>query len=453
MKSVCILLQNHYEPDIRVRRKAEALVAAGYAVDVLALRSTFAASKTYQLNGVTVYTISLGKKRGSLLRYLFEYVAFFVWCFFKLFSLHRKKRYAVVDVNNLPDFLVFAAAWAKWKGAKLVFDMHEITPEFYISKYGMKESSIMVKLLKLVERASFKFADHVITITEPIKELLRTRGLPASKCTVVMNSVDEALFQAPVTVVPEPAAAAAPGKFIMMYHGTLTRIYGLDIAIEAFSLVHKQMPGAQFWILGGGPERKALEELCRNLGVDNKVSFIGNVLPQEVRQWLHRSDVGVLATRRDVFLDFSFSNKLSEYIIMDKPVIASRLRTIHHYFTEQALAFFEPGKAQELAEQMLRLYADPALRAKFVEKAKQEYAPINWEVMKHRYSFYGVCALLVLQSLGAQEITGSISGEVRDTSGSVMPGVKVTVLNIGTKEASQQHVPLTAQVAFSHASV
>ncbi len=52
--------------------------------------------------------------------------------------------------------------------------------------------------------------------------------------------------------------------------------------------------------------------------------------------------------------------------------------------------------------------------------------------MKHRYSFYGVCALLALQSLGAQEITGSISGEVRDTSGSVMPGVKVTVLNTGT---------------------
>jgi len=34
---------------------------------------------------------------------------------------------------------------------------------------------------------------------------------------------------------------------------------------------------------------------------------------------------------------------------------------------------------------MLRLYADPALRGRFVEKAKQEYAPINWEVMKHRY--------------------------------------------------------------------
>ena len=37
MKAVCILLQNHYDMDIRVRRKAEALVAEGYEVDVLAL--------------------------------------------------------------------------------------------------------------------------------------------------------------------------------------------------------------------------------------------------------------------------------------------------------------------------------------------------------------------------------------------------------------------------------
>jgi hypothetical protein len=45
-------------------------------------------------------------------------------------ALFHKKRYAVIDVSNLPDFLVFAGLHAKWKGAKIVLDMHEITPEF-----------------------------------------------------------------------------------------------------------------------------------------------------------------------------------------------------------------------------------------------------------------------------------------------------------------------------------
>src|SRR5213594_3580563 len=53
--------------------------------------------------------------------------------------------------------------------------------------------------------------------------------------------------------------------------------------------------------------------------------------------------------------------------------------------------------------------------------------------MKYLLVFIG--ALLTVQTLYAQEITGTISGEIRDTTGSVMPGVKVTVLNTGTNVA------------------
>src|SRR5262245_2320420 len=53
-----------------------------------------------------------------------------------------------------------------------------------------------------------------------------------------------------------------------------------------------------------------------------------------------------------------------------------------------------------------------------------------------KYSlFLIICSLLALQAIRAQEITGTISGEIRDTTGSVMPGVKVTVLNTGTNVA------------------
>jgi len=190
MKAVCILLQNHYEVDIRVRRKAEALLAAGYRVDVLSLRSPYSKSTHYSLNGANVYTISLGKKRGSLGRYFFEYLIFLFWALFKVTSLMPRRKYAVIDVNNLPDFLVFAACCAKWRGAKVVFDMHEITPEFYMSKYGIKPDSWRIRLLKSIEKGSFNFADHVITINEPIESLLLSRGLPLRKFTVIMNSAD-----------------------------------------------------------------------------------------------------------------------------------------------------------------------------------------------------------------------------------------------------------------------
>jgi len=387
MKAVCILVQNHYEIDIRVRRKAEALVAAGYTVDVLALESSFSKSKRFTLCGVNVETIGLGKKRGSLLRYFYEYAAFLIWCFYKLAVRMglQGRHYTVVDVNNLPDFLVFAAVYAKWRGARVVFDMHEITPEFYISKYGMQENSFVIHLLKWIEKISFDFADHVITINEPITNLLITRGLTPGKSTEIMNSVDESIFEKALKSAPALKPGEEQPPFVMMYHGTLTHIYGLDIAIEAFGLAQKEMPGAQFWILGGGTEKAALEALVKKVGLDGRVRFVGSVRPEAVPEWLSRCDVGVLATRRDIFLDFSFSNKLSEYIIMGKPVICSRLKAIRHYFSEEGLSYFEPNQPADLAKQMLRVYRDKALQAKLAAKAKQEYLPIRWEVMKDRY--------------------------------------------------------------------
>src|SRR5438067_13870170 len=134
MASVCFVVQNVYDIDPRVRRKAEALVAAGHSVDVLALR-VLNGKKSYSLNGVNVRTVSLGKNRGSLGRYFFEYAMFFLWVAFRAPLQMLWRRYAAIDVNTLPDFLVFAPALAKWMGAKLILDLHEIAPEFFMSKY------------------------------------------------------------------------------------------------------------------------------------------------------------------------------------------------------------------------------------------------------------------------------------------------------------------------------
>ncbi len=383
MKSICIVVQNFYDLDIRVRRKAEALVAAGYSVDVLALRGADT-PKHYTLGGVNVSTISLGKKRGSLLRYAFEYGIFLLWAFFRLTFDMRRRHYAVVDINTLPDFLVFAGLFAQRQGAQLVLDMHEITPEFYMSKYEIAENSWLIGLLKWQERASFRFADRVITINEPIEDLLCGRGLEREKSTIIMNSADEANFAVNNSASAD-AAAATPASFRMIYHGTLTRLYGLDIAVEAFAIAQKDMPGAEFWILGGGPEAPLLARMVKERALESQVKLLGMVKPAEIPAYLSKCDVGVLPIRRDIFLDFAFPNKLAEFIVMGNAVIISRLKAIRHSFSDDALAFAEPNDPADLARQMVRLYRDNELRRHLVANARKEYAPIRWEVMKERY--------------------------------------------------------------------
>lgn len=174
-------------------------------------------------------------------------------------------------------------------------------------------------------------------------------------------------------------------KFVMMYHGTLTHIYGLDIAIEAFALVHDEMRGAELWILGSGPEQNALKSLAQSRGLSSKVKLIGQVNSKEIPEWLSQCSVGILPIRRDVFLDFAFPNKLAEFIIMRKAVLVSRLNAIRHYFSEEALAYADPNDPMDLGRQMLRLYRDPELRARLAWRASEEYSPIRWELMKQRY--------------------------------------------------------------------
>ena len=382
-KTACMVVQNFYDSDIRVRRKAEALVAAGYEVVVFALKGP-SHQKTYMLEGVEVHTFALGKKRGSLLRYALEYFTFLMWSLACVTFYMRKRRFAFIDINTLPDFLVFCAFPARYMGAAVILDMHEISPEFYMSKYGVSEKSALVVLLKFIERLSLNFADRVITINEPIRDLLCSRGLARSKCTVITNSADEKRY-VPAEMSEGGEAVADPEAFVMMYHGTLTHIYGMDIAVEAFGMVSDQMPKAQLWILGDGPDANLLHSLVQKLCIGSKVRFVGRIAQDEIPAWLNRCDVGVLPLRSDVFMEYASPNKLPEFIVMGKAVIVSRLAAIRRCFSEDALAYFEPNSPADLAKQMVRLYGDSALRNKLAIRAREEYAPIRWRVMKERY--------------------------------------------------------------------
>lgn len=382
-KRVCFITQSYYDVDPRVRRKAEALVAADYEVDVLALRDE-GGEAAYSLNGVNIRTCTIGKLRGSQLRYAFEYLTFFLWACIRVTVQMFRRHYAVIDVNTLPDFLIFAGVFARWKGAKLVLDMHEITPEFYMSKYGIAPTSWMIRFVKYLERISFAFADHVITINDPIQHLLIGRGLKESKATVITNSADDARF-AEACGTSKDENERDTGRFVMVYHGTLTRIYGLDIAIEAFAKVHDKMPGAELWILGDGPEQATLGALTSQYGLADKVKIFGRVPSDEIPMWLGKCDVGLLPIRRDVFLDYAFPNKLPEFIISGKTVIVSGLKAIQYYFSDDAVAYFEPNNASDLAQQMLRMYCDPELRERLTHRALVEYRPITWNRMKDRY--------------------------------------------------------------------
>ena len=147
MTKVAAVVFSYYRWDARVRREAESLVEAGMSVDVICLQKE-GESKEETINGVSVRRLPLGRKRAGQFRYIFEYFAFTLLALMRLSVRHVSRRYDVVHVHNMPDFLVFTALLPRLTGSKIVLDLHDPTPEVYMAKYSMGPEHPVVKVLR-----------------------------------------------------------------------------------------------------------------------------------------------------------------------------------------------------------------------------------------------------------------------------------------------------------------
>ncbi|HZD10310.1 MAG TPA: glycosyltransferase, partial [Candidatus Binatia bacterium] len=195
-KRHCMVVHAYYPVgETRVQRQALALRKQGYEVDVICLRHT-GETPTQQEDGVTIYRLPLKRhRRGGFALQMLEYLAFFALAFWKLLFLYPKRRYRVVQVHNLPDFLIFAALFPRFGGARLILDLHDLMPEFFAARTGRPMDSLVVRAVAWQEQVACRFADHVITVTDVWKETLVQRGVPAEKVSVVMNVADPGIFR------------------------------------------------------------------------------------------------------------------------------------------------------------------------------------------------------------------------------------------------------------------
>jgi glycosyltransferase involved in cell wall biosynthesis len=375
-KRICIIVQDYYPQDVRVRKEVRALKRQGHDVYVLALHQP-GLKRHEVVDGVEVYRGGFAKKRSGVLRYVAEYAAFFLFCLLRLNILDAKNQIDVVEVCTLPDFLVFSAIIQKIKGRRIVLDMHEIMPEFFMSKFKVGRKNRIVKLLTLLEKSSLRFADGVITVNEPIRKIFEKRAIPEKHIEVVMNTVDETS----VTALERKAHTG----FNCVYHGTITDLYGLDTAIQAFSMASRHCSDMRFHIFGNGPEAAKLRRLARDLKVEESVVFHGYVEYQEMLEKLEEMDLGILALRKDVFLNLSFSNKLAEYIYFKIPVVTSDLDSTRHYFDESHILYYEAGNVADLQSKIFFAYQNREKIRRMAEEAREKYKDMDWSVMEKRY--------------------------------------------------------------------
>ena len=379
-----MIVHAYYEEDARVRRQAEWLVAHGRPVDVLALRRPGDPERVV-IEGVAVRRLPVRRHQGAGIHvYVAEYLAFLGRSMAALTAAHRRRRYALVEVHSLPDFLVFAALPLRLVGVPVLLDLHEAMPEFFRSRFPGAAGPVPHALLRLQERLSTGFAGAVMTVNDALADRLVALGVPSEKVSVILNTPRLDLFD-PARCPARPFRV--DGALRLVYAGALTPTYELDVVVDAVALVASRRPDldVRLDVFGRGDTEARLRARVAERGLYGRVVLHGRIPLEEVPAALAAADIGIAPTRRDRFTDVSLSTKLFECAAMEKPVVASRLPTVERYFAPDAVATYAPGDAEDLAAVLVRLADDPAERAARVARTDALVASLGWEAEAVRY--------------------------------------------------------------------
>lgn len=365
----------------RTVREAAALVGSGWEVDVIATRRHGERSRE-TINGVNVIRLPLVHKRGvGLAQFFWEYFAFASLATALTAWRQLRRRYRVVQVKGPPDFLIVAAAVPKALGAKVVLDVHDLSSDMFSMRFeGRQWARAAESALRLVERVACSFAHAVVTVHEPYRQELARRSVPARKVTVVMNSVDERLL-------PREPLDPTPAAFRIVYHGTVTPHYGVELMVDAFAHVREHVPDARLEIYGEGDQLPRVIARAAEIGVGDAVCSSDGYLPHEdVLAKVAGASVGVVPNLPVKLNRFALSTKLMEYVALRVPVVIADLPTLRAHFSEREACFFRAGDAAALAAALRSVAEDPDAAATRAEAARRRYdRDYRWPTSAERY--------------------------------------------------------------------
>ena len=224
-------------------------------------------------------------------------------------------------------------------------------------------------------------ADHVFTLTQPMKDELVARGLAAEKVTLVPNSCDIERF----TPRPRDEELAAelgipPGLPVIGYIGTFVDYEGLDDLAEAAGLLRQRGQDFRLLLVGGenvtdssqGPLTRRIREIVAAEGLDTQVIMPGRVPHDMVERYYSLIDIAPFPRKPWRVCEMVSPMKPLEAMAMEKTVLVSSVQALKEMVRHGETGWvFDKGSVESLAEELGALLADPELRRKLGRQSRQ----------------------------------------------------------------------------------
>jgi glycosyltransferase involved in cell wall biosynthesis len=268
----------------------------------------------------------------------------------------------------------------EWKPA--VIQSHAVKSHFLVRASGLDRIApwvafhhgytwpdLRAQVYNQLDRWSLRAADRVLTVSEPFRRELARRGVAADRIEVVHNAINPQWGLRDKS--PEASAALraklgiGPEKRIVLIVGRLSSEKGHRTLLEAAHRLQGSAPPPHLLIVGDGPERPAIEETVRKLGLVESVTLAGQVPSAEPYYGI--ADVCVLSS-----LSEGSPNALLEAMAAGVPVVSTAVGGVPEMVTHgESALLIQPGDCQAMTNAIAALLADAALVRKLADRARQ----------------------------------------------------------------------------------
>ena len=272
----------------------------------------------------------------------------------QLRTLVREHRIDIVHAHGYKAD-VYAYLALRRAGVPLVSTCHNwLTTDLKVRAYGVLDRMVLRRFAA------------VAVVSVALRTTLLQAGFSPGKLHLIPNGIDVTPFRQAVALAQTAAHRNAGPRIGLI--GRLSPEKGIDLFLQAAAEVHRQYPDAQFVVAGDGPERPALEALAAQLGLSPHVHFLGR--SDAMPELLASLDLVVSASRFE-----GLPMIILEAMAGARPIVATSVGEIPTVLDGgKAGLLVPPEDSRALADAILTLLGDPALRLTYAEQAAHRVA-------------------------------------------------------------------------------
>jgi len=268
------------------------------------------------VEGIPVFHVVMPRKGAKVSARIADYVRFHT---IALLATWRVGRYDIVFAPS-PPLSIGVVAWlqARLRGAKAVYNVQEIFPDFLVSQ-GLIRSSRLIAFLRRMERFVYRRCDAIVTISPWFTRTIAARGALNGRLFTVPNSVDAALYRPMARDTAFSREHGLNDRFVILYGGNIGLSQDWTSVLHAAEHV-RDLP-IVFVIVGGGAAEEMLRAEVTRRALDN-VRLLGYQPRERMPEINASSDLGTIPMKTGGTTD-TFPSKIYTIMACARPVLVS----------------------------------------------------------------------------------------------------------------------------------